>query len=540
MRKVLIVLMCFGCIYAAKGADLLENWQFDDGLDGWEHTSNNKWHHHLETEMEGDEEINYFRYGWADGLMIWQNMGTFEENTKYRMKVTAKNWDGKCEAVRLIFKDQTTGIHVVDDEKWFEYGGDNTWPDPNAVYPWEEFSTELDTSNHPEIVGNSMLTVIRLSDYEDPWGQWCWLALDSVSVVPDKPKVMEQPVDDIASPDAEFSVGVASYSQVHYQWYISDDDAVGNDVPVGTDSETLVLTDVPSGDAGKKIYCVVTNDETTASDTSEMALLGVEAKMAHWKFEDNLEDDTVNGYDGTLYAPYSPSFTMDGYDGSAIEFTQTEPNRVVIEGSEDDFNNYQGGLTVSAWVNTEYTDGWQVITAKDDRDIDWSGWYLGISDSQQAAFTFRGADNSTGSTELADGQWHMITVTYNSETMEQRLYVDGLQDAPTVVLDSAPAKTPAGEVPVVIGAENMYSDGPRNPFYGLMDDVRIYNYPKDPYQVIDIYNDVTDPDKIFCIEDDIPALDTTGPDGQPDCKVDLLDFAALSADWMSSGLYPAD
>ncbi|OXU14025.1 LamG domain-containing protein [Sedimentisphaera salicampi] len=536
MKKMLIVLMCFGCIYAAKGADLLENWQFDDGLEDWEHTSNNRWHHHLETE--GD--LNYFRFGWTNGLKIWQNMGTFEEDTIYRMRVRAKNWDGKCEALKLGFKDQTTGIMVVDDEKWFEYGGDNKWPDPNAVYPWEDFGTELDTSNHPEIVGNSMLTVITLSDYEDPWGQWCWLALDYVSVVPDKPKVMVQPLDDIAAPDAEFSVGVASYSQVHYQWYISDDDIIGDDTPVGTDSETLVLTDVPSSDAGKKVYCTVTNEETAASDTSEMALLGVKTKMAHWKFEDNLNDDTPNGYDGTLYAPYSPAFTSNGLDGSAIEFTQTEPNRVVIEGSEDDFNNYQGGLTVSAWVNTSYTDDWQIIAAKDDRDIDWSGWYLGINDSQQATFHFRGNNASTGSTDLADGQWHMVTAAYNPETMEQKLYVDGLQDAETVVLEDAPAKNPQGEVPVVIGAENMYSDGPRLPFYGLMDDVRIYNYAKGPYEVVDIYNDVTEPDRIFCIEDDIPALDTTGPDGQPDCKVDILDFAALSADWMSSGLYPVD
>jgi radical SAM superfamily enzyme len=41
-----------------------------------------------------------------------------------------------------------------------------------------------------------------------------------------------------------------------------------------------------------------------------------------------------------------------------------------------------------------------------------------------------------------------------------------------------------------------------------------------------------------CIKN--PALDTTGPDGVPDCKVDLYEFAQVAEAWLECGLSPAD
>lgn len=41
-----------------------------------------------------------------------------------------------------------------------------------------------------------------------------------------------------------------------------------------------------------------------------------------------------------------------------------------------------------------------------------------------------------------------------------------------------------------------------------------------------------------CYQDNYPTSDVTGPDGEPDCKVDLHDFAFFAAGWLECNLYP--
>ncbi len=85
-----------------------------------------------------------------------------------------------------------------------------------------------------------------------------------------------------------------------------------------------------------------------------------------------------------------------------------------------------------------------------------------------------------------------------------------------------------------------------------MDDLRFYNYPMTDTEVADVYYEIST--KGVCILDFTSAFDLTGPDGRPDCRVDLLDFAIvaqgwldmynapdlseLAADWLSCKLYP--
>ena len=69
-----------------------------------------------------------------------------------------------------------------------------------------------------------------------------------------------------------------------------------------------------------------------------------------------------------------------------------------------------------------------------------------------------------------------------------------------------------------------------------MDDVRIYNYAKDKFGVADLYYDVTEiplclnPGNVNLVFD----VAGSGANGdQPDCRVDLMDFAAFSGDWLN-------
>jgi len=73
-------------------------------------------------------------------------------------------------------------------------------------------------------------------------------------------------------------------------------------------------------------------------------------------------------------------------------------------------------------------------------------------------------------------------------------------------------------------------------YTGLLDDVRIWTYPLDAQAVANLYTNFN-PGIYVCLER--PELDITGPNGVPDCKVDLYEFAEVAAEWLNCGLYPA-
>jgi hypothetical protein len=46
------------------------------------------------------------------------------------------------------------------------------------------------------------------------------------------------------------------------------------------------------------------------------------------------------------------------------------------------------------------------------------------------------------------------------------------------------------------------------------------------------------PNAAICLESQIPELDISGPDGQPDCRVDFYDFAEFAESWLECTLIP--
>jgi hypothetical protein len=118
--------------------------------------------------------------------------------------------------------------------------------------------------------------------------------------------------------------------------------------------------------------------------------------------------------------------------------------------------------------------------------------------------------------------------------------------------------------------ENIVSDPYPAMFWdGLIDDVRIYSFAMDPQTVGLLYEDKScyqldpydfdedcqidvddlvlfceswlnseiEPGTSSCIAN--PELDLTGPEGQPDCKVDLYEFADIASQWLDCFLLPS-
>jgi hypothetical protein len=88
--------------------------------------------------------------------------------------------------------------------------------------------------------------------------------------------------------------------------------------------------------------------------------------------------------------------------------------------------------------------------------------------------------------------------------------------------------------PVRIAA-TMFNDVLGTPAVGVIDDVRLYNYPLDSQMIAQDYADMTGESVCYY---GAPAWDISGPNGTPDCVVDLYDFAQLASDWQACGLVP--
>jgi hypothetical protein len=76
---------------------------------------------------------------------------------------------------------------------------------------------------------------------------------------------------------------------------------------------------------------------------------------------------------------------------------------------------------------------------------------------------------------------------------------------------------------------------PDDPYYGVIDDLKIYSYAMDALQVARLYAGFVD--ETICFQN--PSTDVSGPEGNPDCIVDVYDLVELAAAWLECNRLPA-
>lgn len=356
------------------------------------------------------------------------------------------------------------------------------------------------------------------------------------TTLPEIPLITGQPEDTIvaAGGAAIFSITVVSPEPPDYQWYESEDDVAKPQTDTllsGEEADTFVLSNVQPADAGTYYFCVVTNTE--GSVVSETALLEVERLMGWWKLDGDLTDSSGNGWDGVMEDPNFAAGIID----QAQEFFK-DGRFTEITGSGDAFNNYDmAGMTVSAWIKST-NDDWGEFASKQYINPDpevWEqvGWVMGLDTAGAAYFEIRGgASTYPTSTPVNDNQWHLLTTTFDKTTGIAAMYIDGeLEKEGSPSMGSIEMT----DRELIFGAGENTGD---SPYEGLLDDVRIWNYPKSVWDVIDMYNEIIEPDKNVCIEEYASHADISGPDGEPDCKIDMYDLVEFAAGWLECGLYP--
>ena len=278
------------------------------------------------------------------------------------------------------------------------------------------------------------------------------------------------------------------------------------DYQAGTYQVTIIASDGALQDSETFTITVIDSPEI------DQSLVG------HWMFDQTAGttaiDSSTMGNDGSLVN--GPVWT-DGIVGGALSFDGT--NDYVNCGSGQSLN-LTGSLTIAAWINPESfgQGGWgRIVDKGTGSSSPSSGFSFFVEEySKTIAYVIYGGQLVKSNVNVIElNKWQHVAAVYNSSANMVTFYVDG-HNAGSAAYTTAP---PASEnAPLVIGIRGY--DMNRG-FDGLIDDVRVYNYPLTSAQILQLATVATnsppvlDPigDKTI---DENEALSFTVTAGDPD------------------------
>jgi hypothetical protein len=339
-----------------------------------------------------------------------------------------------------------------------------------------------------------------------------------------------------------FNPFTGSSDDLTYQWYkvgIPDEQLTDGAEYAGTQTDSLTVIDVQVADNDEgQYYCVVTNTAgNTESNTSRSASLTAKKIVAWWKFDETegsvAADSTLYGRDGTLMHMNDADWVA-GLIDNCLEFDGAD-DYVAIQDLY-----YEGRypeVTVCGWILTSES-GDQIVASYDRNEY----WRLEINGEGGGTgrigwdmMTDGGQVDFGSSSRIDDAQWHFVTGVFDNGTIT--IYIDGSSDASTsrgTVFGSGNVRY--GFLGVGSeGAEFNNTIGPERYFNGNLDDFRIYNYALQPLEIANLYLGVK-PNETVCLSN--PPMDISGPYDEPDCQVNIFDFAMIASHWMQCNLVP--
>jgi hypothetical protein len=332
-----------------------------------------------------------------------------------------------------------------------------------------------------------------------------------------------QPQDTVVPEGGTAELTVVAVNDETYQWYkvdTLDPNIVGTQVS-GATSATLTIDPVALTDEGY-YYCEVMN-ATLPDATSERARLLTERLMAYWKLDRDLNDEIGTNH-GT--SPAKITYSNSGIDGNAAEIA--DPDRYIV--IDHDIGTFPG-ITVSAWFNPTEIEGWHIIM--DAIPTGPSNIAIFQEDDLLMGEVFEGG--WVEGTGVVAGAWQHAALVYNSADEVIQLYLNG----DMIAEDFAEPDAWAQAGPLTMGAY-FPADEPDpvagDYFVGMLDDVRIYNYALSCVQVASMYVDFVPTAEVCCVD---YATDLSGPEGQPDCIVNIYDLVEFAkTHWLTCNIVP--
>jgi hypothetical protein len=445
------------------------------------------------------------------GTLKTGTSGTVGTPLWIQIETTGKVWvdnitiDGTPANKALLVYPTPSGTDYVPVDAYLEWGSPPITPnyydlwfgDPNVLSPlgWtkkldKQNQTEYDPPNGPGSGNMAFKTTYywRVDAYEpNTVGEILREGnLWSFTTVPDYPIILSQPqsVTVAASDTAVITVGGLNLTTA--QWYKD------GGIMTGETSTTLTIgPPVLIGDEAA-YHCVVGDGNPAKDVLSASARLWTKRLIGHWEFEDDLTDE-VGDWPGTFVDPNTDPplrpvpvavYESNGVYGKALELSGI--GIVLISDSNEFFNFYPLGYTVSAWVKNPNA-GWGALAGKQNRGrTPDRGWVLNHNgDTAHSTMRQTAVHDYGANVGLMDGDWHIVTGVFDpisTNDKQIKCYVDGQLVANSGI--EVISGITGSVAHMVIGAEG--PDG-ASPLTGLLDDVRLYSYNLPSFEVLGLY-----------------------------------------------------
>lgn len=265
--------------------------------------------------------------------------------------------------------------------------------------------------------------------------------------------------------------------------------------------------------------------------------------VAHWTM-DGLEsgqyaDASGEGHHADPNPEATPVFHAppDAVKGNAVAIAPDSWASAGIWNPSEQTNQF----TVAGWIksNNPMSGSVQgIITKQDGNEQAATYWQLVINATGQLQVA-RVGGNTITSIDVPANQWVFVAVTFDNNDLTIYTYKPENPDTPLNFITQTGTYTLGENAAAAIHIGCSYVDsetGAVNVFDGFLDEIKLFNYPLTELEIADLYNEVYEEN--FCLQPYASALDVTGPDGVPDCRVDMHDIAAFAAGWMTEGFYP--
>jgi hypothetical protein len=194
------------------------------------------------------------------------------------------------------------------------------------------------------------------------------------------------------------------------------------------------------------------------------------ALVSHWKLDETSGPalDNVGANNGTLGGGITQGST--GQINTAYTFSGVAGVSVA-----DAASLKPASFTISAWVNTTDTGNFRGVVDKIDSGV--GGYALDVT-AGVTRFMLTGSFVTINGPVVNNGQWHMLTGTYNAGTSTMQFYVDGVSQGTQIT-------------PMTHTTQGLFFGGDNISTFilnGKIDDIGLWNEPLSGTRIAEIYN----------------------------------------------------
>ena len=316
---------------------------------------------------------------------------------------------------------------------------------------------------------------------------------------------------DLTPADIDISGGVrapASVTKDNINFVVVDT-AVGYDMEIAIPLADLALPaetghvfgfDLFLNDADEDVRDSIRNYWSSNNDNwryahlfGEAVLMGGEESavpVVWWQLDDNPDDSSGNGHNGTIEG--APTWVSPGWDGtgSCMQFGG-DSDRITVES----FDVTGTGVTLAAWINViAFQDDARMVSKSQGSGTADHYWAMILSGSGEDNLECR-LKTDTGATtrrtapegtDVQANEWTHVAITWDAGDPFMRLYKNGIEiDS---VSKSGGAVATAADVKIGIGNQSatVPGDGGIRPFGGLIDEVRVYDRGLSPEEILEL------------------------------------------------------